>query len=266
LLTALSKREVDSTERIVTLPAVERAQQLAAHCIQLRCIGAICGPNGVGKTVALRSIESKFPAMGVAGTCIYYRAFHTDGYTRGVRDLLASLGIRSSQIPMGASLQLVSKVALREFRAQQIRLLLIDEADSWTLDSLRGLISVFDAANQADIPLSVVFAGESGLPKWLGQHGAGLSRTLQIDHFQNLPLDMTLAVLRQWGTPFQSLAEKISEKDKDSRLLAKRILQVTGGNLRRLNFFARLYLAHFPEPPITADRLEVTFAQMLTEK
>jgi len=255
---------MDPTERIVTLPAIERAHQLATHCIQLRCLGAICGPNGVGKTIALRSIESRFPTMGVPGTCVYYRAFHTDGYTRGVRDLLASLGIRSSQIPMGASLQLVSKVALREFRTQQIRLLLIDEADSWTLDSLCGMISVTDAANQAEIPLSVIFAGDSGLPKWLGQHGAGFSRTLQIDHFQNLPLDLTLAVLRQWGAPFQFLAEQISQKEKDARLLAKRILQATGGNLRRLNFFARLYLVNFPEPPITSDQLEATFAQMLT--
>jgi hypothetical protein len=154
-------------------------------------------------------------------------------------------------------------VALREFRAQQIRLLLIDEADSWSLDSMRGMISVMDAAAQADLPLSVIFAGDSDLPKWLGQHGAGISRTLQIDLFQNLPLDLTLAVLRQWGAPFQFLAEQISQKDKEARLLAKRILQATGGNLRRLNFFARLYLAHFPEAPITADHLEVTFAQML---
>jgi len=255
---------MDSTDRIVTLPALERAHQLAEHCIRLRCLGAICGPNGVGKTVALRSIETKFPTMGVPGTCVYYRAFHTDGYTRGVRDLLASLGLRSSQIPMGASLQLVSKVALREFRARQTRLLLIDEADSWTLDSLRGMISVTDAANQAELPLSVVFAGDSDLPKWLGQHGAGISRTLQIDHFQNLPLDLTLAVLRQWGAPFQILAEQLSQKDKEARSLAKRILQATGGNLRRLNFFARLYLAHFSEPPITSDHLEATFAQMLT--
>jgi hypothetical protein len=257
---------MESTERIVTLPSIERAHQLALHCLHLRCIGALCGSNGVGKTVALRSIESKFPAFGVPGTCVYYRAFHTDGYTRGVRDLLAGLGIRSSQIPMGASLQLVGKVALREFRAQQIRLLLIDEADSWSLDALRGLISVVDAANQADIPVSVIFAGESGLPRWLGQHGAGLSRTLQIDYFQNLPLDLTLAVLRQWGAPFQSLAEQISQKDKDARMVAKRILQATGGNLRRLNFFARLYLTHFPESPVTSDRIESTFAQMLTEK
>jgi len=257
---------VESTERIITLPAIEQAHQLAVHCLHLRCIGAICGSNGVGKTVALRSIETKFPTMGVQGTCVYYRAFHTDGYTRGVRDLLASLGIRSSQIPMGASLQLVSKVALREFRAQQVRLLLIDEADCWTADALRGMISVVDAANQADLPLSVIFAGESGLPKWLGQHGAAFSRTLQINHFQNLPFDLTLAVLRPWGEPFQSLVAKVSEKDKDARLLAKRILQATGGNLRRMSFFARLYLANFPEPPITSDQLEVTFAQMLTDK
>jgi hypothetical protein len=254
---------MESTDTIVTLPAIERAHQLAAHCLRLRCLGAICGPNGVGKTVALRSIESKFPTMGVSGKCVYYRAFYTDGYTRGARDLLVGLGVRSSQIPSGASLQLVSKVALREFRAQQIRLLLIDEADSWSLDSMRGMISVMDAAAQADLPLSVIFAGDSDLPKWLGQHGAGISRTLQIDLFQNLPLDLTLAVLRQWGAPFQFLAEQISQKDKEARLLAKRILQATGGNLRRLNFFARLYLAHFPEAPITADHLEVTFAQML---
>lgn len=255
---------MDSTDRIVTLPALERAHQLATHCIRLCCLGAICGPNGVGKTVALRSIEAKFPAMGVTGACVYYRAFHTDGHTRGVRDLLVGLGVRSSQIPSGASLQLVSKVALREFRAQQIRLLLIDEADSWTLDSLRGMISVADAANQSALPLSVILAGDSDLPKWLGQHGAGISRTLQIDHFQNLPLDLTLAVLRQWGTPFQILTEQVSQKDKEARALAKRILQATGGNLRRLNFFARLYLGDFPEAPITSDQLEMTFSQMLT--
>lgn len=256
---------MDSTDRIITLPALERAHQLATHCVNLRCVGAICGPNGVGKTVALRSIEAKFPTMGVPGACVYYRAFHTDGHTRGVRDLLIGLGIRNSQMPMGASLQLVCKVALREFRAQQIRFLLIDEADSWTLEALHGIVSLVDAANQANLPLSMILAGETGLPKWLMQHGAGFSRTLQIDHFQNLPLDLTLAVVRQWGTPFQTLAERIAAKDKEARLLAKRILQATGGNLRRLNFFARLYLSQFTDAAITSDQLEVTFAQMLTE-
>ena len=255
---------MDSTDRIVSLPAIERAHQLAVHCLHLRCLGAICGPPGVGKTVSLRSIEAKFPTFGVPGSVVYYRAFHADGYTRGVRDLLTGLGIRSSQIPMGASLQLVGKVALREFRSQNIRLLLIDEADSWTLDSLRGLVSVIDAANQADLPISAVFAGGSDLPRWLNQHAAGFSRTLQIDHFQNLPLDLTLAVLRQWGSPFESLTERITQKEKDARLLGKRILQATGGNLRRLNFFARLFLTHYPEGPVNGDEVEAIFTQMLT--
>lgn len=255
--------DMDQTDRIVTLPAIERAQELARDCLRLRCLGAICGPNGVGKTEALHTIEAKFQATGEAGKCIYYRAFHTDGYTRGVRDLLAGLGVRSSQIPMGASLQLVSKVALREFRTQGVRLLLIDEADSWTVDALRGMVSVIDAANHADIPMSAVFAGGNELPKWLGQHGSGLSRTLQIDHFQNLPLDLTLAVLRQWGTPFQDLAERIAQKDRDARLLAKRIHQATTGNLRRLNYFARLYLGQYLDSAITEDQLESIFAKML---
>lgn len=255
---------MESTDRIISLPAIERAHQLATHCATLRCLGAICGPPGVGKTVALQSIESKYPTSGVPGVCIYYRAFHTDGYTRGARDLLANLGIRSSQIPNGASLQMVCKVALREFRTRGIRLLLIDEADCWTLDSLRGMVSIIDAANQADIPMGAIFAGGSELPRWLGQHAAGISRTLQIDHLQNLPLDLALAVLRQWGDPFHALTERISQKEKDARMLAKRVLQGTGGNLRRLNFFARLYLTQFPESPMTIDQLETIFAQMLT--
>lgn len=256
---------MDLPETIITLPALERAHELAAQCLALRCIGAICGPNGVGKTVALKSIEGKFPSMGVPGACVYYRAFHTDGFTRGVRDLLANLGGRGAQVPMGASLQLVSKVALREFRAQNIRLLLIDEANSWSPDSLRGVVAVFDAVNQAGIALSVVFAGDSSLPRWLGQDGAGLSRTVQIDHVQNLSVELTIAVLRHWAPPFEKLAEQILAKDKVARTVAKSIHHRTGGNLRRLSFFARIYLAQFSEETVTPERIESVFSRMLTE-
>jgi hypothetical protein len=76
------------------------------------------------------------------------------------------------------------------------------------------MLSVTDAANQAYLPLSVVFAGDSDLPKWLGQHGAGITRTLQIDHFQNLLLDFMFAVLQQWGAPFQILTEQVSQNIK----------------------------------------------------
>jgi hypothetical protein len=36
---------MESTERIVTLPSIERAHQLALHCLHLRCIGAIWFPE-----------------------------------------------------------------------------------------------------------------------------------------------------------------------------------------------------------------------------
>jgi len=240
----------------VSLPTTDRAVALAKECVELQCLGVIAGKPGTGKTVALQTILARYPTLGLPGTCVYYRAYSAEGGTRAVRDLLEGLGVRPTLVPPAAPLQLVVKAALRELQAREVRLLCVDEADSYTGDSLKGLISLYDAALQSGHPVSAVLAGGQEAPKWLAEVASGLSRTVRVEEFAALSPELTLGVLKKWDPRFVDFAGEVTAGSKDARRAASAIGRMTGGNLRRLSYFAKLLQMHYPEGPIVPECVE----------
>ncbi len=250
-------------ERIVTIPLLEEVEILASDCLQLGCLGAVTGPSGIGKTVALRSVERKLSRPG--SNCFYFRAYQTEGHTRCVRDFLHAIGIRSSTIPSGLTLQVLIKLALREIRAREIKLLLVDEADHWPLDGLKGFIAMVDAAHSDDYGLSAILCGNTELATWLAHYAPGMSRTLRCCHGKPLSAALSLATLRQWSPVFDELAIRINSGDKTARRTASLIHAGTGGSLRRLNYFARLYVLRHGTAEVDEERVSTVLRDLITE-
>jgi hypothetical protein len=231
-------------EKILTTPAIERVITLVKECVALGAIGVVVGPPGTGKTTALLAVEKRYPTLGLPGGCFYYRCCSGTGPTRGVRDLLVGLGMRESLLPVGFSLQMVIKIALREFESRSLRVLLCDEADTWGVDALRGVLTMADISRQKGQPLVLILGAATDADRWLGDLPSALSRTLRFEFFENLSVEMTLSVLQEWGPVFQSFAGQVEKGDKEAVRTLKLIHKGTGGNFRKLHYFAQLFLLH----------------------
>jgi len=204
--------------------------------------------------------------LGSVGTRLQSRSPLDHGRAYSVRQQRTSaraLTAEISLIPPAAPLQIVSKFALRELLSRDIKLLLIDEADAWSSDSLRGLISLYDGASQSGNPISATLAGGPGLGKWLAELASGLSRTIRIEEFSPLPLELVMATLKRWDTRFATVAEELSAGTKEARRVAAAITRICGGNLRRLSFFTKLLQMHYPECKITIDTVEAVGEHLL---
>ena len=254
---------MNNPDKILTLPALENAINLVKECVALSCLGAISGIPGTGKTITLKAIEARYTSIGLPGNCFYYRCCSIIGTTRGLKDLLDAFGVRPGLIPSGATLQFTVRIVERELTTRQIRLLLLDEADSWDTASLQGLITLYDSCLSHNQPVSFVFAGSAHLVKWISKHTSALSRTLRCEAMGNLPISLTLSVLSEWGPAFEKLAQGVNQKDPEALKTVKHIYQVTGGNLRRLHYFAKLTLLE--EGEITFERVKIVIAKLHQE-
>lgn len=252
----------DESIRVV-LPHTELALALARECVTLGCLGAISGIPGTGKTTALRTIVARHESGGGPGHAVYLRAFRGMGPTRGVRDLLEGLGVAPGLFPPCSPAQHLQRLAMHQLRQQDVRLLCVDEADGWNVDALQGFIALYDHAVAQDYPLSAVFSGSSNMVSWLKAYAAGLSRTLRCEHFNNLSPQHSISILRAWNSNVDTLASRIQSGDKEARRTLAVVMRATGGNLRRLNFFARLFRLHFPDAEPDTAKFELIESLLL---
>lgn len=252
-------------EQILTTPAINRAIDLLLECTATRALGVITGDNGSGKTFALRALSGRYSKLNLAGNCLFYRCCQVQGPTRGVKDLLSEVSGRGSIFRNGSSagLQLLVRDMLHELKKKDIRTLLLDEADLWEREALAGFITCYDFCRGNDFPVTVVMTGTKALRDWIGAVPAGISRTLRTEHFGSLPLTTMTSMLQEWGEPFRDLVRSAKSGDPE----AKRHLQVihkhTGGNVRRLRFFAELLLLHQPDGSISRDLISKVFSKMI---
>jgi hypothetical protein len=246
---------------ILTLPSVQAAVRLAKHCRALGTIGVLTGPNGVGKTEALKFLK-RSPELSAHQTAYYYQAVQAEGPSRGVRDLLVAMEVRQAIYQRGMALPIALKLALREIQDRKIGMLLIDEADLLSVESLQGIISLYDHCRAKEQAVAIILAGAKGAEKWIGALPAGWSRTLKVCRLQNLSVEMTAALYEGWGSPVAELARAVRAKDRDAVSVLKSIHRGTGGNPRRLYFFAGL--AAIDPKPLTAARVRDLCEQMTT--
>lgn len=252
-------------EPILTTPCVSTAVDLFNECVATRSIGVMVGANGSGKTYALRALEMRHAKSGMGGVCVRYRCCQVQGSTRGVRDLLLHLGGRLASLRTGATggLQLFCKLAQAEFKKQDIRVLLLDEADLWDLSSLGGLVTLYDYLLENGRPVTLIMTGALPPPHWLDQISALRSRTLRIETIQPLSKEMLMGVLQEWAPPFLQLANQITNGVAAAEKRLKLIHRGTCGNLRRARQFADLLLMHGQNFKLTEETISWAFTRMM---
>lgn len=252
-------------EQILTTPSINRAIDLLLECMATGSLGVITGDNGSGKTFALRALAGRYSKLNLAGNCIFYRCCQVQGPTRGVKDLLSEISSRGSIFRNGSSagLQLLVRDVLHELKKKDIRTLLLDEADLWERDALAGFVTCYDFCRGNDVPLTVILTGTKALRDWIGAVPAGISRTLRTEHFGSLSLAILTSILQEWGEPFRKLVALAKSGDPEAKRHLQAIHKHTGGNIRRLRFFAELLLLHQPKGPITRDVISNVFFKLV---
>jgi len=224
---------------IITTGLIDRAVQLAKDAVLLDCIGTITGPNGTGKSIALRTVKNRYPSSGLDGNAHYHRACATQGHTRGVKDILFEFGVREAHVS-SSNLQIACKLGLREFSGRKIKLLLLDEADSLAKDSLVGIVSLLDYCNQHGHRLGLVMAAAQPVSGWLAANSAGMSRTVRSERADNMSVEEMLANLREWVPGLATLIAQAKENPEALKLTRLIHKGVGDGNFRRMSFFAGL--------------------------
>ena len=251
------------TGEIFTTPLVERTWALFENCRMAGAIGVLQGPSGTGKSSALKAIISRFGEAGFEGNIHLQRCCQASGPTSGVRGLMVSLGIggsiASNRSAMG--LQYMLRLAVREIVQKDVRAILLDDADYLAVDSLCGLISLFDHLREANHRATVLMSGVKDSDAWIGQLPAASTRTLHVVHSEQMDLALTAAVLKKMGASLERLIIAFTKGDKDARKCLQLIQNRTNGNFRRVQFFADLILGK-SHGAIKAEMVEAILDQM----
>lgn len=258
---------VGMNEEILTTPFVEKGVALLRDCVATRSIGAIVGSTGTGKTWTLKAMERRYAALGLPGGVIRYRCCQIEaGATRGIRDLLLEIGAGGAMLMNGgsASVQILSRIALREFKQLGIRTILMDEADQWSVQTLAGMLSLYDICAEKGQPITLILAGAERPEKWLGMLPALRSRTLHIEHSANLDEKLSASVLKSWSATLAELVGRLEQGDKSALRVFGKIYKGTAGNFRRLRYFAELVEVN-PEMAVDMGRVETVLSKMVNQ-
>ncbi len=255
---------VRSPDVVVATPFIEDATAFMLDCCSVGGWGLISGPNGSGKTVAMRRLAARYSQHGLPGTAFYYCCRPVEGTTRAVKDLLAEMEIGGALVQQGqgAPLQLLFKVALREFKRRDVRLLLLDESSRCDAAAIEGLVALYDYMREKGHPLAIILASAPEQPEWLNLVPSAQSRTLAAVKTEELSLALMLGIVREWSDEFASLADSYDNGNKEAIVAAETIYGRVGSNFRRLNYFVCLYMRHFAGAEITPVRVKEVFSRM----
>ncbi len=262
----------ESTDRnpslIVTLPIIEAATELLLDCVATGGIGLITGPAGTGKTVALKRLDARYQTHKLPGQCLYFCCQANAGPTRGVKDILMEHGIGGAIIAQGhgASMQMILKLALRDFKRRNIRCLLLDESQRLDAEAMLGIVAMLDYLRANDHPVAAVIASMRDNPEWLTPEESAATRTLRTIHSEYVEEEDMLGMLSLWSDEFHIFSKKVDEGDTGATKLSSDIFRHTGGNLRRLNFFVRLYNRHHAGKIVTASTVASTLERLASQQ
>ncbi len=257
-------KAVKSPDVVVTLPIFRKADELLIDCAVTGGVGVISGPSGSGKSVCLKRLVARYPSMGLSGEASYYCCQASLGATRGIKSLLADLGVGGAIIANGhgAPMQLVLKIALREFVRKNIRAIFLDETDRWDAEAISGLFAMSDHLRDNGHPISLIMVTNQESPAWLSDTDPIRSRTLRVIHVGHVSAEEMVGVMAEWGDEFAKFAAKLDDGDTDDDEIVRHIHESTDGDLRRANYFVRIYLKHFSGKPLTMKLAEATLKRL----
>lgn len=258
---------VRSPDVIASLPLLTAATSLLQDCAATGGLGVISGPPGSGKSIALRRLATRYASTGLPGSSFYYCCQSNAGATRGVKDILAEMGVGGALIAQGhgTPMQLLLKIALREFVRKGIRCILLDETDRWDEAAVSGVIAMHDDARDNGHSFSLIMATMEPSPAWLANAESARSRTLRVIHAERALIGEALALLALWSEDFAKFNALVDSADQPAIALARRIHEEFGGDLRRLNFFVRLYICHWSGRAVSKETVNSTIKRLNEE-
>ena len=250
--TATPSLEESDIHDLCELPIVSAARSLLADCMLTSSVGVIVGPNGCGKSIALKFLER----TSVDGSIFRLRCCQQEGSSRGVRDLLMEMGAAGVFAAANQSMPLsfLCKIALRTFEQRNICVILLDEADLWDGAALSGFVTLLDHAAEKGRPVAAILVGSLPPQQWLQQVPSLDSRTFHIVRGENLSLDSAVGLLATWGDSLAAFAASYEAEEEEAMKIADEIYAATGGNPRRLNFLASLLLSSKGGITLTSTR------------
>jgi hypothetical protein len=180
-----------------------------------------------------------------------------------VRGILRELGLGGAVTTnnAGAGLQFLLKLAQREIIQRDIQGLLLDDADNFAVDSLGGIVSLFNNLKESGHPIVIMLAGVLPEDRWIGQLPSAVTRTLHVQRSTPMPLKMMAAVMKRMGNPLPAVIEAYQAGDKDAGKILRMIHGQTGGVFRRVRFFADLASEKSPGA-LTLETTEAILGQM----
>jgi len=253
-----------SPDAIVTLPILGAATELLLDCAATGGVGVLSGPSGSGKSVCLKRLVARYPSLGLPGEAFYYCCQTSVGTTNGIKSLLADLGVGGAIVThgRGAPMPLILKIALREFIKKNIQCILFDETDRWNESAIAGVFALHDYLKEVGHPISLVMVTNQENPAWLSDADPIRSRTLRVIRTEHVPVDEMVGLMAVWADEFEIFAAKLDGGDRTADEIARHIHDSTGGDLRRANFFVRIYLRHFAGKSVTMKLAEATLKRM----
>ena len=253
-----------SPDTIVTLPILTSASDLLLDCTATGGVGVISGPTGSGKSIAMKRLAVRYPSMNQSGNAAYYCCQNASGATKGLIALLGDLGVGGAIIANGngVPMQLILKIALREFVRKNIQSLLLDETDRWDAVAIAGLFAMHDHLKENGHSVSLLLVTNQDHPSWLAETDSIRSRTLRIIRVGHVSVEEMVGIMAVWGTEFALFAAKVEQGDSDADKIVRHIHASTDGDLRRVNYFARIYLRHFAGKVITMETTEAALERL----
>jgi hypothetical protein len=188
---------------------------LVAHATRILC--AWCGPSRVGKTTTAQHLVKFLHKKLEAGDQDAYRAIHYEiGQIRSGGGNESKLAIKSLyekvlDIPMDPGVywrktsEALARMLVRELKARNIQMVLIDEIGYISIDAMRGMILVWDVAIEMDWPFSIIFIGMDDMAAKITGNNQMNGRFQEWCYFREYDVKVTWSILREVHPYFKKL-------------------------------------------------------------